>query len=256
MKKLLSVVLVLTMLVCMFAFTSCEESALATLEKADAALIAAPYTMTMSMNFECDDTTLNTVFDALAIDIPITVDGDNVSMTMQTELMGSTVGIQMTLVDKVLYSATSIMDMDVKMKCTLSETEVTEFKGTNNAELPISYVNFDTLTMEAKDGKQVITCTGITTEGTAALNKLLSDALKALGAEAAMGDMSFVITLADGKYDSMALTVSYSVTVAGETKTVSLTMNASYAYDNVPAISAPADAADYQEVNYNEIIGE
>ena len=76
-----------------------------------------------------------------------------------------------------------------------------------------------------------------------------------MDATASIGDLSFMITIADGKYETMALSVAYTITVAGETVTTTMTMNAKYAYDNVKPITAPADAGSYQEMDYDDIVG-
>ena len=144
----------------------------------------------------------------------------------------------------------------MKMKATMNDENYKEFIEENGAEMPVDSAQFESLTLETVDGKQVITCSGITTEGLTELNKVLADALTEMGAEAAVGDLSYILTIADGKYESMALTVSYSVTVAGQTYTVSMTMNAKYTYADVEPITAPADADKYTEVNFDEILGD
>ncbi len=254
MKKIVSVMLALMLVACMLAFTACE-SVESSLEKADKALKEAPYTVKMSMDFECDDQTLNTVFDALSMEIPVTVDGDNMAMELSMDVMGQKIGTKMSVVDKVLYSSVDMGITSVKMKATLNDEQLKEFVSENSAEMPVDYLQFEELKMEKKDGKDVITCSGITTEGLTALNNQLAETMEAMGAEAAAGDLSYVITLADGKYESMALTCSYSITMSGKTYTVSMTMNAKYEYENVAKVTAPADADTYTEVSYDQIKG-
>ncbi len=254
MKKLLSVMLALMLIVGTLAFTSCE-SVESTLEKADKALAEKPYTVTMDMDFECDDATLNAIFDALSMEIPLTVDGDNVSLDMEMDVMGQSVGMKMLVVDKVLYSSVDLGITQTKMKATLDDTQLKEFMDENATTMPVDYLQFEELKMEKKDDKQVITCSGITTEGLSELNKTMSESLEALGAEAAAGDISFEITLKDGKYDTMTMTCSYSVTIEGKTYTVGMTTNATYAYKDVAKITAPTDADSYQDVSYDQIVG-
>ena len=255
MKRFLSILLLLSLLVCVFA--SCDTmTAAAAIAKAEKALEEKPYTVTMSMDFNCEDKNLNKVFDALSLEFPVTVDGENLHMDMTTEVMGFTTGVTMTVADNVLYTNTTVMNQSVKLKATLTEENYEAFIKDNNAELPVTTENFETLSMEVKDGKQIITCSGITTEGLTAMNDLLSDTLTALGAEAAVGDLTMVATISDGLFESMALTATYSVTAGGETHTVSLTMNAKYTYDNVQPITAPADADSYKDVSFDEIVGE
>ena len=243
MKRFLSILLLLSLLVC--AFASCDTlTAAAAIAKAEKALEEKPYTVTMSMDFDCEDKNLNTVFDALSLEFPVTVDGENLHMDMTTEVMGFKAG------------NTTVMNQSVKLKATLTEENYEEFIKDNNTELPVTTENFETLSMEVKDGKQIVTCSGITTEGLTAMNDLLSDTLTAMGAEAAVEDLTMVATISDGLFESMALTATYTVTAGGETHTVSLTMNAKYTYEGIQPITAPADADSYKDVSFDEIVGE
>ncbi len=257
MKKIISIALMIAMLamsVC--AFASCEAvTAASAIKKADQALLDAPYTVTMAMNFKSDNAEVNEIFEAMNMEIPVTVDGENIAFNVSTESMGMTASFDMIIVDKVLYYELSLFGQTAKMKATLTDEQYKEINEESNTQMPISSANFETLTLETVDGKQVITCTGITTEGTEELNKMLADTLSSMDATASIGDLSFKITIADGKYETMALSVAYTITVAGETVTTTMTMNAKYAYDNVKPITAPADADSYEEMDYDQIIG-
>lgn len=257
MKKIISIALLIAMLamsVC--AFASCEAvTAASAIKKADQALLDAPYTVTMSMNFTSDNAEVNEFFEAMSMEIPVTVDGDNLAINMTTEAMGMAVGMNMTVVDKVLYYDLSMFGETAKMKTTLTDEQYKEITEEDGVQMPVDSANFETLTLETVDGKHVITCTGITTEGTEALNKMMNESIGEMGAEAAISDLSFKITIADGKYESMALSVTYTVTVEGTSVSTTMTMNAKYAYDDVKPITAPADADSYEEMDYDDIIG-
>jgi hypothetical protein len=254
MKRFLPILLALSLLVCLFA--SCDTlTAAAAMTKAEKALEDIPYTVTVSMDFACEDETLNAVFDALSLELPVTVDSENLHLDMSTEVMGFKTGITMTVVDKVLYANTTVMNQSVKLKATLTEENYEEFIKDNNTELPVTAESFETLSMEVKDGKQIVTCSGISTEGLTAMNDHLADTFKALGAEAAAGDLTLVATISDGLFESLTLNATYSVTVEGETHTLSLTMNAEYSYEDVQPITAPTDADSYEDVGFDGIMG-
>ncbi len=254
MKKLVSLALVLMLITSLFAFTSCETSE-SLIADASAALLSAPYTVTMSMDFDCDDETLSAVFDAMTMEIPVTIDGDKVAMDMEMDYMGMKIGIDMTVVDKVLYYDMSLAGESTKMKCTLTDKEFEEFLAENSAEMPVEPSQFAEQTMEKKDGKYVITCAGITDEGSKALNDIMGESLADLDGTVGIGDLSYILTIKDGKFESMALTCSYTITVADQNFTVTMTMNAAYSYDKVESISAPANVDQYQDVSYSDIIG-
>jgi hypothetical protein len=254
MKRILTALLLLAL--CLSVLASCDTlAATNAIAKADKALEETPYTVTMSMDFECEDATLNAVFDAMSLEFPVTVDGENLRLDMTTEFMGQKVGVTMTVFDKVLYSDVSVMGQSSKVKAELSDEDYQAFLQDYNTDMPVDIESFESLTLENKDGKQIITCAGITTEGLTAMNELLSETLTAMGAEAAVGDLTMTATIAEGRYESMSLTATYSVTAAGETHTVSLSMDAKYSYENIQPVTAPADAAGYTTVDYGEIAG-
>ena len=150
MKRILSVVLLLAL--CVSMITSCD-SVTSALSMADKALQEAPYTVTMSMDFDCENATLNAVFDAMTVEFPVTVDGENLYMDMSTEVMGFKTGISVTVVDSVVYSKTEILGQSVRCKATLDAEQLEEYLRENNTELPVTSENFETLTVEKADGK-------------------------------------------------------------------------------------------------------
>ena len=77
---------------------------------------------------------------------------------------------EMTEIDKADRGTDIVLYIDDENK---------EFLEENGAEMPVDSTQFESLTLETVDGKQVITCSGITTEGLTAMNDLLSDALTA-----------------------------------------------------------------------------
>ena len=257
MKKIISIALLIAMLamsVC--AFASCEAvTAASAIEKADKALTEAPYTMNLAMNFSSDNAEVNSMLEVMNMEIPMTIDGDNVAMSMAVETSGMKISLDMTILGSTLYYNMDFLGQSMKMKTTMTEEQYKDLMEDSNTEMPINATNFETLTLETVDGKQVITCTGITAEGIEALNEIMNESVSDMGAEAAIGDISFVITIADGKYETFDLKVTYAVTVEGETITSTLAMKATYGYQDVKPITAPADADTYEEVDYEDIMG-
>lgn len=258
MKKILSAVLILAMVmtgVCLF--TSCDLGATATsvVEKADAALTAAPYSMTVSMDLECDDAELNDILDSMSMEVPVTVDGENIFLSMGVTAESTSIDVKMTVFERVLYYDMSFMGESIKMKATMNDEEYAEFMKDSNTSLPVEPRHFETLTLEKKDGKQVVTCTGLTEEGRAALNEMLGETTGSIDGEAALNDLSYVLTIVDGKYESMAMSVAYSFTEDGKTVNASITMGITFSYENVSPVTAPADADQYTDVNVGDLLG-
>ncbi len=255
MKKITAVLLAIILVISLFALTSCEKEPKELLEEAAKVLAEKPYTMTMKMDFTSDNAEMNEVFKMMNMEFPITVDGDNLSFDMSMDVSGLSMTTKMTLVDKVLYYDISATGVSQKMKATLTDEQFTNFMGDQSMEMPVDYSQFAELTAEEKDGKTVITCTGISEEGKKALNDQMAASVESLGGSVELGDLAYSITLKDGKYESMDLSCTYTVSVSGITTTVTMTMGATISYDNVAEVTAPADADSYTEFDYSSLLG-
>ena len=209
----------------------------------------------MKMSFECDDEELNQIFSLMNLDIPVTVDGKNISMDMSMDMMGYTIGNNVTVVDMVVYYNMNMMGQSIKMKSTMSEEQYQEFMAENTHEMKLAPDDFAKLTVESKDGKKYIVCDGITEKGLEELNGMVADSLDGIAGEANFNKVAYNVTLNDGKYESVNMTCDYSVTVDGETFNVTMKLSTEYSYDNVAEITAPSDADQYEDVSYSDLVG-
>ena len=257
MKKTLSLLLVLAMLLSMALLSSCDAAfAAAAIEKADKALEEAPYKATINMNFACDDAALNKVLSAMNMEVPMVMDGENLSFTMKTPVSETgTAEILVTLVDKVIYYEATYAGQTLKMKTTLNEEQYTEFMGEASTQMPVNATYFEKLSMETVDGKKVVTCSDLKAEGSEELNELIADALEGMEAQATVESIDFSVTIADDKYETMDLSVTYSITVAEKTYSVTLDITMAFAYGDADPVVAPEDTSNYQEVSYEDIYG-
>ncbi len=252
MKKVLVFVMALVLTCGMLV--SCDD-AQTMIEKADAALAEAPYTMTMKMDFACDNEEINELFSMMNMEIPVTVDGKNLAMDMSMEASGYTTDIKVIVADMMMYYDIEMMNQSVKMKAAMDEEQYKKFMSDSNAEMTVNPEDFGTLTVESKDGKKYIACGEISEEGLKELNDMMEESLQSLGGEASVSDVTYGIVLNDGKYESMEMTCIYSVTVAGESCNVTFKMRAEFSYDDVAAITVPEDAEEYQEMDFDELMG-
>ena len=224
------------------------------LEQAEAALLTTPYTMTMKMAFSSDNKTVDQILSIMNVEIPVTVDGKNIAMDMELDIMGATAGVEAIVADMVMYYNIQVMGQNVKMKATMNEEQYEEFMAESNTEMMVDPEDFGEMTVEKKDGKKYIACAKISDEALEELNEMMEDALKAVGGKATVSEVSYGVTLNDGKYEAMDMTCVYTVTVGGETCTVTFQLSAQFAYDNVEKITAPADADSYLEVNFGDLM--
>ena len=149
----------------------------------------------------------------------------------------------------------SVSGQAVKMKCDMTEEEYQKFIDQSNTTMPIDPANFAELTVEEKDGKQYIACGAITEDGLKELNEIMEDSLLALDQEAEFKDITYGMTLNDGKYESIDMNCTYSVKVDGQTYTITMKTVMTFSYDNVAKITAPQNTDSYQSVSYGDLIG-
>ena len=254
MKKILVLVMALALICGMMV--SCNN-AQSLLEKADAALEKEPYGITMKMSFECDNEELNQVLSLMNIEIPTTVDGKNIAMDMSMDMMGYTFGTKVIVADMVMYYDMELMGQNIKMKATMDEEQYQEFMAENNTQMMIKPEDFGELTVETKDGKKYIVCDGISEEALKALNGMVAENLvgEGIDGEATFVDVTYCVTLNNGKYESMDMICVYSLTVAGVSCNVTFNLSAAYSYDNIAEITAPADADEYEELSFGDLMG-
>ncbi len=255
MKKILSTLLAVVMMitgVCMFA--SCDAvSAVSAIAQADQALENNPYSVTLTMDLRCDNPQINEVLKAMNMEIPVTVNGKDLTMSMTAEVYGVSATATMTIVDKVLYYDMSVLGQGMKMRSALTEMQYEDFFKDSGSKMPVDPTQFKSLSLQSSGSKHVISCSGITSEGLTAMNELLSDSLSMIGASASVGDLAFVLTISGGKYETMELSAVYTVTVGGQTHVVNMKMTAKYTYDNIQPITKPANASSYTDVPYSNI---
>lgn len=253
MKRVFSLLLVLAMTCCLFV--SCSSTPEEVIDKADAALLAAPYQMTVSMNFSSDNEELNEVLSYINLTMPIVIDGENMSMQTSTEVMGEPLTVLMSVVDRTMYVSSSMQGIYAKMKCPLSDEQYKETTEDAFESVPLSTEDFETLTIKTEDGRQIVTCEGLSATGQAKLQDLIGDKLGDVAVDIGVSNVSFSLSLKDDKYEKMTLGCTYTMTVEEQTCTFTMQLNADFAYDGIAAVTAPADADSYRTVDFSEING-
>ena len=251
MKKILALTLVLVM--CIFSLVSCTD-AKAVLEEADAALANDPYKMTLKMNFESDNDELASVFELMNVEVPVTIDGENMMIDMSMEVMGETFETVITLVDKTIYYKMDMMGETMKMKSELSNKQYKEFLEDSGTSMPVKYSDFEEMTLEEKGKKITITCDKISDDALDEIKKLLDDAISELDdVDVDVSDISFKIVLEDKKYDSIELSCTYAMEIEDEEIEVEMSFEATYEYDDVEEITKPSGASKYEEVDFDDL---
>ncbi len=257
MKRVISLLLLLSLCVCYLS--SCGENfaATTTMAKAEKELTQNSYTVTMDVNYSCDDVVMDIVFNAFVKKIPASVSGKNIYIDMSAETMGTEQGFVFTVVDDILYSHSTYTEKPMKVKTMLKGDLLKDFMKDSRIIMPVGVRDFESLTMNTVNDKQVVTCTALTPDGAARMMELISDPLMLLKSTATVKSLTMVATIAYEKYETVSLTAVYLVTEVekGETHELELTMTAHYNYVDVATINPPADADDYSWVTYDAIMG-
>ena len=253
MKKTRVLALLLVLAAMLTALSSCGLTPTSAIANAEKALTKAPYKIEMEMDLTCADKTYASIIEAMNTEMTMFVDGDNFQMGV------SATGVDMTVtyVDGTAYSSMSAFGQIVRQKATLTEEQKAEFLEKNGASVGVDAIDFGSLSMtKDEDGDKIITCTELPEE---ALNELMESTLGDMGAgEISMTakDVKMTIELDDGKYDTVTLTLTYVMTVAGETVEIGARIELEYDYgDDAKTVTAPKDADTYETADYEDIFG-
>ena len=250
-KRILSVFLVAVILVC--SLVSCGgDTATALVEKADKALLNTPYKLDMSMSMESDNQDYSEMFESMAIDTEMYIDGEKFAITLNvygTEL-------DMSCVGDTLYAKASVAGQSVsKVKATVTEAQredvLGDTVGSANELMPI---DFETIKMEKNDeGQTVITCTELKSE-------VLADYIESVsaeyeGVELNIDNIELIAILEGGKYHSITVSMDYSFGIMGESIDVAVGVSMSFDYEAGKKITVPEDADTYEEMDYDDFLG-
>lgn len=238
--------LLLGLILLLSLFTACDmDDPKAMQANAALKLLEAPYIMTMTMDYSCDDAKINQVLQSFVSDseMSMNVDGKNFILKMKT--LGQKV--EYVFADNVLY----LEMMGIKMKSEVSEEDIGEV-----LDIGASYI--DDLSVEAfssvktdkrADGSVEISCKGFTSEANEMISSLL-DSLKAIGdstkVELDKDKFEYVVVIGkDGKYESISMSLIINIDVDGDKLEVKYKANMAFNYEDAVKVKAPADADDY-----------
>ncbi len=254
MKKIFSLMLVLSMICCMFV--ACEnDPAVAAIKKADDALLKTPYAMTMKMDFSSTNPQLDEALSMMCVEVPTVVDGKNMSMELNMNVQGVAVKADVVVYDMVMYYDMYMMGQSMLFKCNMTDKQFAQFNESSNTQMPIGVDGFTKYTMEEKDGKQYITSGEVTDKGLEELNKMVNESVASMGASASYNEITYNVVLSDGKYESVAMDAKYSVTVSGQTFDVTMSISAEYTYGDFEPVVKPENADAYTEMDYEDLMG-
>lgn len=257
--RFISIFLVLALVFgCVVSCGANELDPVKLVENAENEIAKKPYSIEMDMSFTTSNTQYKSVFEAMSIeDVKVLVDGKNVNMSMNMDSRGIKTSMEYTIFNRVMYVNMSLsgygQKQTVKQKANMSAEEVREFLGDNGVDSELLISDFAECSMTKDGDAYIISCTGITDD----IEDVLLDKVSGIadGADIEISDVSYRITIEDGKYDSVYLYCDYAMTAGSETVEFTMKTTMEFDYDDEVKITAPADADEYVEVDYSEISG-
>ena len=267
MKKLLALVLFIA-LMCS-TLISCDlfqkepevyvETAEDVIEKADAALLEAPYKVMLEMEYESNNREINAIISPLSMEMPMIIDGNNVAMDMTVKSNGSYVDVKARVVDKVMYYDVIMPGQIVKIKANMSDDQYKDFLKDTEPGLTVGAEDFGELTLEEKDGEKHISGSELTAKGLKKLNDMMDEAMgdthDRIKGDISIVDVTYNVVIAGGKYRSMEVVCIYSQSVSGGIYNITVRMVAELSYYDIDPITAPYDADVYTEMDYDDLVG-
>ncbi len=245
MNKLFPLALALVLLACTLTLASCATPASARRE-ADEARLTNNYTIQVTSEFTSDREGLpaegwNDEFYTITVS-----DGNLFSAHRNVSTQ--------TLVDDVLYDRLVLLGMDkeVLKKATLTADERAHYFDKTTSPLPLRADRFEASELTKKDGREIITCTGIAAADVAKLADWLPSELQTPLQKLTpiVEEVSCVITLKDGRFETVAVICPYTVTWDKDPFTLTMILKAAYSYEAVETITAPANAEAYENTTF------
>ena len=246
MKKFLAFALVIVM--CMFTFASCADAD-DVLGEADDALLAAPYKMNIKMNYSTEHEEFKEIFNAMNVNVPVIVDGNNMLIDVSMDVLGESVKTKMTLIENILYYDMDVNGEKIKMKSALEKDAYDEFLEEQGVSMPAEYTDFDEIELKKEKDKMTVTCQGLSDQALKDIKNLINDGLEGVNAKIDVNNIKFTITLKDKKYESIKLSCTYTIVIEDKSFEVAMSFETEFVYTDVPKVSAPADADDYTSMN-------
>lgn len=238
MKRLIALILTLTTVIAAFASCAAPKTAEELIAEADAAMAANPYKATMSMSMDCDNDLLASTFENMNYEFTAYVDGNNYITEMGE-------GATVTVVDGVSYTKYSFGNEEYKIKDTLSESEIADGMAQFDVNETFDTEIFENKELANVDGKSVITFTAIKADE---VDEFLGDAFGALeDADLTLDDLKLVITLKDGKYESVVMTFGISMEVMTVSASIDCEVKMTIDHGAGKTVTAPEDADSYVE---------
>ena len=217
------------------------------------------YTANVRTTFSSTDPAMAEAIAALNVsDTTISVWGDNIAISSSAKIGDVSMDKTYTLADDVLYSDTKL----VAEGKTVSNMKKAPFDSANRAELlakvgagaSINIEDFNKVNAVEIASLECYTCSSIKDDAKASLTAIFAAKLGEVAA-VTLSDAEYYVEMSEDKVQSYILNARFEVAIDGTSFDVNMTIECEYDYKSGAKILAPANAADFDESTYEDIIG-
>lgn len=186
------------------------------------------------------------------------VDGDKVMLDSLAELDNISVKDNYVYIDGVIYHGTLVTangkSASVYEKANMTAENRDKLIADFGTGSDIGVGDFETHDMTGSNGNFTYTCSDINEDAKKSLGDIFASEFSGLGATVQLDDAEYILTTENDRDESYTLSCHFSVTMNGETYTVTMHISCDYNYDAAVNILAPQNADNYTLVSYEEII--
>ena len=259
--RIISVFLALVLI--LSTLTACSRTPEELVANADKALSKKPYTVEIEVDYYSANSTVSGIFEQLErLDSNVYVDGKDIKAVSDLSINdGDTENRFLnvyTVKDGVVYLYTEYHTGEYKQE--FKNKAVTDEANTkllmNDIFIigDISIADFSTVTLEKRDGENVIVCTGVSESRLISLEKALAKQMESTSEGIKADKVEMTIEIDGGKYDTITVKCDYTVTIQGVKYPVSMSVELEFDYDERFEITSPADAHEYSYVNIDQML--
>ena len=260
-SRIISVILAVVLI--LSTLTSCARTPEELVAKADKALDKKPYTVEIEVDYYSSNNTVSGIFEQLErLDSIVYVDGKDIKAVSDLSINdGDTENRFLnvyTLIDGIVYLYTEYhtgaYKQEFKNKAEIDEDNTHLLMNNIFIVGDISTADFSTVTLEKRDGENVIVCRGVSESRLIALEKAMANQMESTTEGIKAGNVEMFIEIDGGKYDTITVKCDYTVTIQGVKYPVSMSVELEFDYDERFVITSPADANEYSYVNIDQML--
>ena len=260
-SRIISVILAVVLI--LSTLTSCARTPEELVAKADKALDKKPYTVEIEVDYYSSNNTVSGIFEQLErLDSIVYVDGKDIKAVSDLSINdGDTENRFLnvyTLIDGTVYLYTEYhtgaYKQEFKNKAEIDEDNTHLLMNNIFIVGDISIADFSTVTLEKRDGENVIVCRGVSESRLIALEKAMANQMESTTEGIKAGNVEMLIEIDGGKYDTITVKCDYTVTIQGVKYPVSMSVELEFDYDERFEITSPTDANEYSYVNIDQML--